>query len=171
MSNHTESHEPRILERDHVRLIGIGRVCKSSADCHAVWADGFDKRRAEIEAHADQAGYYAVCRCAKGAEPGAFEYIAAIPAADGAVVPDGMIEVVVPAGTYAEFAVAGLSDIGRVWGYTGEWLSAHPEWKGYCDGNPEGCGCVDHPSFEFYPPGFDGSGELFIYVPVRRLRE
>lgn len=164
MSNNTESCEPRILDYGPKRVIGLGRVCKSSQDCHNVWADedGFLKRMGET-----QAPYYGICRCAAGAEAGAFEYIAAMSAADDAPVPEGMAEIILPAGTYAEFPAAGLSDIGRVWGYAGEWLAAHPEWQGFCDGNPDGCGCVAHPSFELYPPGFDGSGGLFIYVPLR----
>jgi len=93
--------------------------------------------------------------------------MAAAPAADGAPVPEGMAEIIIPAGSYAEFPVAGLSDIGQMWGYTGEWLAANPKWKGFCDNNPDGCGCVDSPSFELYPPGFDGTGELFIYVRIR----
>lgn len=168
MSNRTGSGEPRILDRVPQRLIGVGRICKSSEDCHNVWADenGFQKRMGEIKAPAGEISYYALCRCAKGAEAGAFEYVAAMPAADDSPVPEGTVEIVVPAGVYAEFPVAGLGDIGRVWGQTGEWLSAHPEWLGFCDGNPDGCGCIEHPAFELYPPGFDGNG-LFIYVPVR----
>jgi len=164
MGNNTESREPRILEYGPQRLIGISRIVKTSADCTSVWADenGLMKRMGET-----QPPYFGLCRCAKAAEPGGFEYVAAVPAAYGTPVPDGMVEVILPAGTYAEFAVAGLSDIGRVWGYTGEWLAANAEWKGFCDGNPDGCGCVKTPSFELYPPGFDGSGGLFIYVPLR----
>jgi predicted transcriptional regulator YdeE len=160
--------EPRIVEFGPDRLIGVSRVCKTSADCHEAWEgeNSFMARAGEIQAREAQTPYYAVCRCAKGAEPGAFEYVAAVPAAEGAPVPEDLVEVVLPAGTYAEFLVAGLGDIGRVWGYTGEWLAAHQEWKGFCDGNPDGCECVDHPSFELYPPGYDG-GELFIYAPIR----
>lgn len=169
MSDNMESREPRIVDYGPHRLIGISRICTDSADCHNVWADenGFTAHTKEIQAKAGRIPYYALCRCAVGAEVGAFEYVAAMPVADDISVPKGMAEFTVPAGTYAEFPVAGLKDIGRVWGYTGKWLAAHPEWQGFCDGNPDGCGCAENPSFEFYPPGFDGGGELFIYVPVR----
>ncbi len=168
MSKDAESRKPRILDYGPVRLIGVSRICKSSADCHNVWTDenGFKARLGDLETQAGQIPYYALCRCASGAEHGAFEYIVAMPVADDTLAPEGTIECVIPAGTYAEFSVAGMSDIGQVWGYTGEWLAAHPEWQGYCDGYSEKCGCVEHPSFEFYPPGFDGGG-LFIYIPLR----
>lgn len=169
MSNNAGSQEPRILDYGPQTLIGLSRICKSPVDCQNVWADenGFMARIAEIQAPAGQPSYFGICRCAKGAEAGAFEYMAAVSAAEGAPVPEGMGEITVPAGSYAEFAVGGLSDIGRAWGYSGEWLTAHPEWKGFCDGNPEGCCCVEHPSFELYPPGFDETKGLFIYVPLR----
>lgn len=161
--------EPRIVDFGPERLIGIGRICKTSEDCKNTWTDenGFDKRAGEIQTPDGQLPYFALCRCAQRAEPGAFEYVAALPAADGAPVPEGMIEALVPEGKYAEFPVPGLSEIGRVWSCTGEWLAAHPEWQGFCDGNPGGCDCVAHPAFEFYPPGFDESKGLFIYVPLR----
>jgi len=169
MSNDAEPREPRILDYGPERLIGLARICKMSVECHNVWADenGFLSRAREVQARAGQIPYYGLCRCAAGADKGAFEYMAAMPAADGAPVPEGMSEIIVPAGAYAEFPVAGLNDIGRVWEHTAEWLAAHPEWKGFCDGNPEGCGCTANPSFELYPPGFDGTGGLFIYVPLR----
>jgi len=164
MSDNTDPTGPRILDYGPARLIGLGRVCKTSEDCIKVWADAHGSME---EMGGAQGPYFALCRCAPGAEAGAFEYIAAMPAPDGVSVPEGMAEFVVPAGVYAEFPVTGLSDIGRVWGYTGEWLSAHPEWQGFCDGNPDRCGCVDHLSFELYPPGFDESKGLSIYVPLR----
>jgi predicted transcriptional regulator YdeE len=169
MSSNAESREPRILDYGPQKLIGLGRVVKTSEDCKNVWADqhGFVARMGEAQPSGGQVPYFGICRCAAGAEPGAFEYIAAMPAAAGAPVPEGMAEFTLPAGTYAEFPVAGLADIGRVWGYTAEWLAAHPEWQGFCDGDPDGCGCVEHPAFELYPPGFDESGGLFIYVPLR----
>lgn len=159
--------EPRILDYGPQRLIGISRVCKTSAECHDVWAgeNGFQARAEEIRIH-DKPPYFGICRCAQGAEQGAFEYVAATLAADGAPVPEGMIEVILPAAKYAVFPVTELSDIGRAWGYTSEWSAAHPEWNSFCDGNPEGCGCIATPAFEFYPPGFNG-GELFIYMPIR----
>lgn len=166
MSSSTDCSEPRILEFGPVTALGTGRICKTSQDCHNVWADenGFLARLGSCPGPEPQP-CFGICRCAAGAEEGAFEYIAAMPAAGGSV-PAGMYEFTLPAGLYAAFPVDGLKDIGKVWGYTGEWLAAHPEWKGFCDGNPEGCGCVEHPSFELYPPGFDGSGPLFVYVPV-----
>jgi len=169
MSSNTESREPRILQYGPQRLIGVGRVCKTSADCTNVWSDenGFETRISKARRSGGEGPYYGVCRCATGAEAGAFEYMAAMPVAEGAAVPEGMTEIIIPAGTYAEFPVAGLGDIGRVWAYTGEWLSAHPEWKGFCDGNPDGCGCLATPPFELYQPGFNESGGLFIYVPIQ----
>lgn len=169
MNNETISREPRIKDLESQRLIGIGRICATSAECHNVWAgeNGFQARAGEIQMCDGAAAYYGICRCAQDAEPGAFEYIAAVTAADDARVPDGMIEVTIPAGTYVEFPVAGMNDIGRTWGYIGEWFAANPEWQGFCEGNPDGCGCIAHPSFELYLPGFDETGGLSICVPIR----
>lgn len=169
MSNAKASREPQILEYGPQRLIGLSRICKTSEDCKNVWADetGFMKRAQEIAAPAGQTPDFGLCRCATGAEMGAFDYAAAVPAPDGADLPEGMIEIVIPAGTYAAFPVAGLSEIGQAWGETGEWLASHPEWQGFCYGNPSGCGCVAHPSFEFYPPGFDERSGLFVYIPLQ----
>ena len=170
MNDNTESLEPRILEYGPQRLIGISRICTTSADCTNAWVDenGFTAHAAEIQENAGKIPYYALCRCAKGAENGAFDYVAAMPVADNTPVPEGMTEVIIPAGTYAAFSVAGLSDIGRVWGYTGGWLAANMEWKGFCNGSPNGCGCIDNPSFELYPPDFNESNGLYIYVPIQR---
>lgn len=170
--NDKESCEPKILNYGPVRLIGLSRVCNTSADCVAAWNDenGFMAHAKDIQATAGEVPYYALCRCAKGAENGALEYVAAMPALDNIPMPEGMAEVIIPAGTYAEFPVAGLSEIGRVWGYTGEWLASNPEWKGFCDGNPDGCGCVKNPAFEFYPPGFNETDGLFIYVPIQNSK-
>lgn len=163
MGSSSDLNEPRIVDYGPQRVVGLGRVCRSSEDCHNVWADenGFIKLAGEA-----CGPYFGVCRCVAGAEPGAFEYIAAMPAAADAPVPDGLAEYALPAGQYAVFPVEALSEIGRVWGQTAEWLAAHPEWKGYCDGDPDGCGCVERPSFELYPPEFDGTNGLFVYIPV-----
>lgn len=112
--------------------------------------------------------YCGVCRCAWGAEPGAFDYIAATTADDDSLVLEGMARFVIPVGDYSELACASLSDIGRVWGYAGEWLDAHSRCKSCCDGGPDGRGCIEHPSFELHPPGFGESKRLSICVPLRR---
>lgn len=169
MSNSTKSNEPRIVNYGPFRLVGVGRICKSPSDCHDVWADdkGFMARRKEIQVLDGEIAYYGICRCAVGVEPGAFEYIAAEPAANDAPVPEGMVEVLIPAGTYAEFPVMSLDAIGQAWSQAAEWSTANPEWKGFCDGNPEGCGCIANPSFELYPATFEKDGKLFIYMPIQ----
>lgn len=165
----SESNGPRILDYGPVRLIGVARICKTSADCHNVWADekGLMARKGEIKAASGELPYYGVCRCVTGAKEGEFEYAAMMPAAEGAPVPEGMMEIVIPAVEYAEFPVAGLNEIGEVWESTREWLSSNLQWQGYCDGDPNGCGCVDTPSFELYPPGFNESSDSYVYIPVQ----
>jgi predicted transcriptional regulator YdeE len=172
MNDNAKSREPRVLDYGPQRLIGISRICKTSVDCHNVWADesGFLARVGEIEAPAGRIPYYGLCRCATGARDGEFEYAAAMPVPEGVPAMEGMIEIIVPAGTYAEFSVERLHDIGQAWAYSGEWLAANPVWEGFWDGNPNGCGCVANPSFELYPPGFDGTGGLSVYVPIRSVR-
>lgn len=134
-----------------------------------MWADenGFMARVGEIQVRDGQISYYGLCRCAQGAEKGAFEYIAAAPASDSAPVPEGMMEVIIPSGSYVAFPVAGLDVIGQAWQQTMEWFTANPEQKGFCDGNPNGCGCIATPSFELYPPSFNEDGKLFIYIPIQ----
>jgi hypothetical protein len=127
-------------------------------------------RIGEIPIRDGEVPYFGICRCALGAENGEFEYIAAAPASDDAPVPEGMMEVTIPACTYAEFPVSGLSVIGEAWTKAAAWVEANPQWKGFCDGNPEGCGCIATPSFELYPPNFGEDGKLFVYMPIQHSK-
>jgi predicted transcriptional regulator YdeE len=168
--------EPQVVEYGPVRVIGMYyRGKNENKEITALWdrEGGFLSRMGEVAQPPDQ--YYldsgrhpafGLCRCLPGETDGSFEYIAATLAAAEAPIPDGMIEAMIPAGTYLAFPVAGLEKLPEVWNAAHGWMAAHPEWKSYCTG-PEDCDCANHPNFELYPPDFGCDHKLFIYLPVK----
>lgn len=162
--------EPQVVEFGPYRIIGMRYAGKNeNGEIPALWdrEGGFIARMGEIKTPPANAGVcFGLCRCLPGVTDGSFEYIAALPAAADAPVPDGMVEARIAAGAYAAFPVPSLAGLMEAWNTTGAWMAAHPEWEACC--GPGGCDCANHPCFELYPPGFDGQGGLFIYVPVRR---
>jgi predicted transcriptional regulator YdeE len=161
------SLEPQIIEFGPYRVIGIARVAKGGPDCKAAWdaPDGFLAHMDEITTECE--GFsVGICRCLPGVTDGSFEYIAARPVQLQATIPDGMAEVQLGGGTYLVFPVASLTEISQAWPYAISWLESHPEWTPFC--GKEGCDCAHYPSFELYPPEFDGNGPLYLYFPVRK---
>ncbi|MGE5532587.1 MAG: GyrI-like domain-containing protein, partial [Bacteroidota bacterium] len=168
--------EPHIVQYGPSRVIGLFyRGKNENREVPGLWdgENGFLSRMGEV-VQPEGAYYldsgrhpaYGLCRCIPGATDGTFEYIAAVPAAADAPIPEGMIEALIPAGTYLVFPVAGLDKLPEVWNASHEWMGAHPEWKSYCTG-PEDCDCANHPNFELYPPEFGVDEKLFIYLPVK----
>jgi predicted transcriptional regulator YdeE len=164
------TEDVKIVEFGPYRAIGMSCVSKNEhGEIPDLWMreNGFLQRMHEIEA-IPGVGSFGICRCFPGATDGEFEYIAALPVKPDTPVTEGMIEASIPAGTYAVFTVPSLAEIPQTWTATQEWMAAHPEWKGFCEPTDTGCDCIDHPIFELYPWNFDGQGELFIYLPVRK---
>lgn len=166
----TQQHEaPQLVEFGPYRVIGTRCVSKNeNGEFSAMWEKDFLPRLREIAALPGADFLVGLCRCLPGVTDGSFEYIAAMPAAADAPIPEGMVEAQIAAATYAVFPVAGLANIMQAWGELGPWLESHPEWEGYC--TPAGCDCETHPGFELYPATFSQDGKLFIYLPVRKKR-
>lgn len=166
---------PEIVAFGPCRVIGLSYVGRNqNREIPALWSGegGFISRFGEVQSppdakwqDTDRHPAFGLMRCAPGVTDGTFEYIAAAPATADAPIPAGMVEATIAAGTYAVFEVPSLEALGAAWQAIGEWQKAHPEWVGYCDS--ESCDCVNHPSFELYPPDFGEHGKLFIYLPIR----
>jgi predicted transcriptional regulator YdeE len=164
------TEQVKIVEFGPYRAIGMSyRGKNENGEIPDLWAreGGFMQRMHEVDAQPG-VGMFGLCRCIAGVQDGSWEYIAAAPAQSDSPIPEGMIEANVPAATYAVFTVPNLAGIGQAWTATQEWMAAHLEYKSYCEPTETGCGCIDHPNFELYPPGFNGENQLFIYVPVRK---
>lgn len=157
-----------IVEFGPVRGIGMAMRAKAGVTAFGAFWGEFGKRMGEI-VHPANCAMFGVCRCVPGetdAPPGTFEYVALMEAEEGATVPSGMVEVVLPRGEYAAFEVAGFEQFSRVWREAAEAVGASKEWKGYC--GAEGCECATHPGFEYYPPGSHKTGRAWVYVAVRK---
>lgn len=163
------STEPQIIEFGPYRVIGMRYAGKNEnmEIKTTLWEGetGFLKRCSEIQTPADCDIAFGICRCLPGVTDGSFEYIAAVPAAADADIPEGMVEAHIAACRYVVFAAASLDELGQTWDAIGPWFAEHPEWASFC--NETKCDCATHPGFEFYPPEFGINGRLFLYVPIR----
>ncbi len=105
---------------------------------------------------------FGVCRCTSGGTEGSGEYIAAFLAGENASVREGMLALDLPQCEYAVFPVPEIPEVRNVWRSSLGKVNASTEWDRYrCGSN--GCACISHPAFEYYPPGYRG-----IYVPIKR---
>jgi len=171
----TSTPEPKIVEFGPFRIIGMNYVGKNEAgEIPDLWGrpNGFLARMSEVrmpEGAGDHATgdhlAFGLCRCYPGATDGTFEYVAAVPAAADAPIPDGMVEAAIGQSAYAVFESPTLKEIGATWGAAMAWMGQQTKWRGFC--GPDECDCANHPSFELYPPGYDDDGPLLIYMPVR----
>jgi len=140
-------------ERPPLTLVGIKtRTNMESAltDCPRHWEE-FMPRMSELAA--GPAGSYGVSFMVNETE---FDYWAALPLKPGAPVPPGLAGLDVPGGLYASCRLLSLENMSQAY----ERLYSQP-LPGYE-------ARLDAPCYEFYPPDFQGSGPLTIYVPVHR---
>lgn len=161
--------EPRITEFGPLRVIGMRYAGKNeNEEIKALWGGeaGFITRSKEVDAISGDGRSFGLCRCIPGVTDGSFEYIAAVPVADNAPVPAGMVETTIGAGTYVIFPVPSLNELTQVWESTWDWLQSHPEWDSRCNQNH--CECAEYPSFEMYPADFTPDGKLYLYLPVKK---
>ena len=156
--------EPQIVEFGPYRVIGMSLIGKpESMDFSGLWQK-LHPRWGEI-ASLPEVGFFGVCRCIPGVTDGSFEYIACLPVADDAAVPEGMVEAQIGKATYAAFEIDGLAQVSAGYEAAGKWIAEHPSWESCCcEGN---CDCAHFPWFELYPPDFHPQGKLFIYAPLR----
>lgn len=162
--------EPKIVEFGPYRVIGINYIGKNeNQEIAAMWGaeDGFIKRMCEIQIPEDAEHVsFGICRCIPRVTDGSFEYIACLPAAANAPIPEGMIEATIGQGTYAVFEVPNLAAITTAWDESQKWLEASSEWEGTC--GPDRCECATRPFFELYPSDFTPEGKLYIYASVQK---
>lgn len=162
------SKNVEIIEFGPYRVIGMRYIGKNeNGEIPALWGgeNGFIKRAAEIAKSENiEKIAFGLCRCIPDVTDGTFEYIAAVPVSEDAQIPTDMVEVMIPAGTYAAFPIESLNALD--FEQLGTWLELHPEWDGFC--TPTGCDCATHPNFEMYPETFCTDGKLFIYMPIRK---
>lgn len=111
------------------------------------------------------AGAFGVCRCLPGVRDGSFEYIAAFAALADAPVPEGMMAIDIPEGDYLVHRFENVRESMKEWGEAARQLAADTEWTGFCGG--ERCECATHPCFEYYPPEFNGTGPVLLYMSVQ----
>lgn len=160
------AYKPEVRTFGPCRVIGVSYVAgKGNCDFAGVWAKRLMPRMGEIGKVATP-GYFGICRCIPGATDGTWEYVAAVEAKADAAVPAGMVAIQIPACEYAVFAVKSLTEIGAAWPAA---TKVAGEMEGFepCCG-AKGCQCATHPAFEYYPPGFQGDGGLYLYIPIRR---
>lgn len=162
-----QANEPSLTEFGPYRIIGMNYIGKNeNKEIPEFWEHRFLPRMDEVVKPTQNRFAFGVCRCIPGATDGSFEYIAAAETTLDAALPKGMLELTISKCQYAIFAVASLEQLGKAWGDAQAWFGTHPEWENHC--GPTGCNCATHPSFELYPPEFDGNGPLYLYFPVRR---
>lgn len=150
--------EPRFEKRDAFRVVGMHvRAKPFSEEFSKIW-DQFVPRMGEISGRTEEKASYAVeWGMDDEDEGGEFSYLAGVAVDAEAPIPEGMMDVQVPAQEYAVFDFV-LQEIKEAMNYIyKEWLPAS-EYK-YA-GDPE---------FEYYDERFrpdEGQFEMSMYVPV-----
>lgn len=167
-------NEPEIVEFGPYRVIGMRYAGKNEhGEIPALWhgEGGFVFRFSEIKTPPGADMSFGLCRCLPGVTDGSFEYIAALPAACDAPIPDGMVEAKIGKATYAVFTSPTLADIFQAWQDAMKWCEEQSEWQCYCDVADTGiCECAEYPSFELYPADFGETNRLYVYIPIRPKR-
>jgi predicted transcriptional regulator YdeE len=154
-----------IREFGPCRIVGMTYVGKNeNNEVPQLWEQKLMPRWKEIEAP-ERPSAFGICRCLPGAVDGTVEYVAAIEATPGAATPEGMVALEVPKCEYVVIPVAGLGEIRQAWAAVPAKLAEYPDREAFC--GPAGCECATHPCFEYYPPDFESSGRLSLYIPVK----
>lgn len=140
-----------------VRAIGLRTVGQGGDGAFAsLWSDKFVPRIGEVQKPADSRSF-GFCRMIPDASNNLIEYTAAVEATQDAAIPDGMVEILVPAGTYLVKRVESLASIGHAW------MEGSAEYR---EQNPNGPHGTGFPPFEYYPADFTPKGHLYIYFPT-----
>jgi len=148
--------EPRFEQRDAFRAVGLHVRAKPFSDAFAKIWDEFVPRMDEITGRTEQDISYAV-EWDMNDKAGDFSYLASLAVNDDAPIPEGMMDVHVPAQEYVvfDFELQGIQDAMNF--IYKEWL---PKSEYKFGGGPE---------FEYYGEKFKpdmGLFEMSMYVPV-----
>jgi AraC family transcriptional regulator len=156
--------EPRFEDREAFRVAVFGRVLTFDqvGEIPQLWQK-FDGKRGNIPGQVNLEGY-GVCYVPPDGNPGCFGYLAAVELTAGAEVPEGMVEMTIPAHRYAvvphEGHVSAFGDTIRA--LTEEWL---PQ-SGHTAPTP---GPGDALFFERYAENFNpeiGRGGMEVWQPL-----
>ncbi len=155
-----EKYDVVVAECPARRLVGIKvqtTMAKAAEDCPAIW-DVFGRRMDEAAAPESACkGSFGVCVMLNAED---FDYWAALEADPSAAVPQGMAVIELPAGLYAKAAVPNLEKLGEAYTFLYEkWLKEQTAYA--CD--------EAAPSFEWYPPDWQPSDALEVFMAVRKL--
>ena len=149
--------EPRIVTKATFTVIGLKYHGKNAeGEISELWPR-FLQRVGEIEHLIKPEIAYGVCGPME--EDGSFDYVAGFEVESAADIPAGMVKWAVPEQTYVVFPCT-LEKIGETYSFISQsWLpDSDYEWG-------------DGPDFELYDETFspddEGSGKLYIYVPVK----
>lgn len=153
-----------ISERPVAHLFGIGihtTMSKASVDCPDLWKRVFVPRMLEISGKGPCEYHGPLYGISQMTDPqtGSFAYWAAMPASEGAALPEGMREIDLPAGLYAGCALPSLETLGEAYAFL---YTAWPQSQNAYALN------MQAPCFEYYDSDFCTSGKLQVYVPVIR---
>jgi AraC family transcriptional regulator len=157
--------EPRFEERGAFRLAGFSRVLTFDqvGEIPQLWQK-FDGKWGAIPGQVGLEGY-GVCYVPPDGNPGCFGYLAAVEVAADAEIPEGMVEMTIPAHRYAVVPHTGhVSQFGdTIRALTEEWL---PQ-SGHTAPTP---GPGDALFFERYAADFNpetGQGGMEAWQPIR----
>lgn len=145
-----------IVERPAVKTAGV-KVCttmeKASVDCPKLWSDTFVPYMEAFPC--DGSGEsYGVCIMTSETE---FDYWAVMPLGKDAKAPDGLAELSLPGGLYAECPVKSLAEMSEAFTYLyGPWGASQKEYALN----------MQAPGFECYTRDYLKNGSLIVYAPV-----
>ena len=136
----------------HLLGVKVRTSMQSSAtDCPALW-QAFSPRIAEMFMMGNATFGVSVM-----VNENDFDYWAAVESSSNTAVPDGMETTEIPAGLYAQCNVPSLEQLGEAFMYVySQWIREQSEYT--LD--------MHAPCFELYPPNWQPSDAVAIYVPV-----
>lgn len=151
--------ELAVVEFPAKHLIGMKLATsmqKAQTDCPALW-QAFGPRIIEIPScESGCKGSFGVSVMLNENE---FEYWAAVEAAPGTAIPDGMASMEISAGHYVKCTVPGVENLGAAFMYVyGRWAAEQSEYVLN----------MHAPGFELYPPDWRLNDSFEIYAPVTK---
>ena len=145
-----------IVERPAVKAAGLKistTMEKTAVDCPKLWSEDFVPHMEAFPC--DGSGEsYGVCIMTSETE---FDYWAVMPLGKGASVPEGLSELTIPGGLYAECPVKSLEEMGEAYTYL---------YTAWGQGQKEYAVNFQGPGLERYTSEFMKNGSLTVCAPV-----
>lgn len=152
----TTMQTPHRIDCPAQRIIGMTWTPEDAGSIADMW-QRFIPREHEIDRLAQPAGTFGICQ---PLADGQWRYIAGLPVADDAPVPEGMVEIVIPAGHYAK-----VEHCGPVSGLPDTFRAAYAEWLPAAGLTP-----LDEIEFEYCGERFYGphhpESVVELYLPI-----